>query len=152
MRHSGQVMAVASGGGHWEQLMAIYGAFNHISIVYVSTGETVPPPNIARRQFARVTDASLWTKSRLVRCAVEVAILVLRVRPAAVVTTGAAPGLFAIAAGRVLGARTLWIDSIANAETLSLSGRIAKIVAHKVVSQWEHVATENRVGYQGAVL
>jgi len=36
-----------------------------------------------------------------------------------IVSTGAAPGYFAIVLGRLFGARTIWIDSMANIENLS---------------------------------
>ena len=42
--------------------------------------------------------------------------LLLRHRPDVIVTTGAAPGYFALRFGKLLGARTIWIDSMANAE------------------------------------
>ena len=50
--------------------------------------------------------------------------ILIRERPDVVVTTGAAPGFVALAAAKLLlGCRTIWIDSIANAERLSSSAR-----------------------------
>jgi hypothetical protein len=46
-------------------------------------------------------------------------------RPDVVITTGAASGYFAVRIGKFFGARTLFLDSIANAERLSLSARMA---------------------------
>ena len=46
-------------------------------------------------------------------------LVVLRERPDVVVSTGAAPGYFALRFGRLFGARTLWLESIANVEELS---------------------------------
>jgi hypothetical protein len=53
---------------------------------------------------------------------------------------------------RLIGARTLWIDSIANSERLSSSGRLAKKIAHRVVSQWPEVAEHEGVAFWGAVI
>ena len=69
-----------------------------------------------------------------------------------VISTGAAPGLLCLPAARLIGARTLWIDSIANGERLSLSGRIARRLAHECLTQWEHLACEPKPKYRGAVL
>jgi hypothetical protein len=60
--------------------------------------------------------------------------------------------LFLVLFGRLYGARTLWIDSVANCERLSTSGRIARLIAHRVVSQWEDVAEREGVGHWGSVL
>lgn len=54
--------------------------------------------------------------------------------------------------GRLSGRRTLWVDSIANSERLSSSGRLAKKLAHKVVSQWPDVAEREGVECWGRVL
>jgi hypothetical protein len=51
-----------------------------------------------------------------------------------------------------MGCRTLWIDSIANSERMSSSGRLAKRIAHRCVSQWPTVAEGERVECWGSVL
>jgi hypothetical protein len=99
-----------------------------------------------------VRDANLWDKPGLVLLFLQVAWLVLRLRPKVVVTTGAAPGFAAVMFGRLLGARTIWIDSIANAETLSGSGARAGRWAHVWLTQWEHLARPEGPEYWGAVL
>ncbi len=65
--------------------------------------------------------------------------LVVRVRPRVIVSTGAAPGFFALRIGSLIGAKTLWVDSFANAEELSLSGRKASKFADLALTQWKHL-------------
>ena len=70
-----------------------------------------------------------------------------------VVTTGAAPGLVALVAAKLLlRSRTIWIDSIASVETLSLSARLARPVADAWLVQWAHLARPEGPEYWGAVL
>ena len=71
--------------------------------------------------------------------------------PGVVVSTGAAPGYLAIRFARMLGARTVWIDSIANVEELSMSGRDGQRDADLCLTQWPHLAG-GPVRYLGAVL
>ena len=52
---------------------------------------------------------------------------------------------------RAIGARTLWIDSIANGEVLSSSARLARRVATTRVTQWPDLAAAG-VAYWGSVL
>ena len=69
------------------------------------------------------------------------------------VSTGAAPGLMALAVAKlVAGSRTVWIDSIANSERLSLSGRLARPVADAWLVQWPHLARPGGPEHWGAVL
>lgn len=78
--------------------------------------------------------------------------IVLRHRPHVMVSTGALPGVIALTLGRLVGARTIWVDSIANAENMSVSGRLALRVAHVCLSQWENVAEAEGADYAGALL
>lgn len=153
-------MAVASGGGHWAQLWRIRPAWDGCTVTYVTTTDgfraEVEADAKARGQstpgYLVVADANRWQKLRLARSLVMVALALLRVRPEVVVTTGAAPGLFALALGRRLGARTAWIDSIANADELSLSGRRARRHADLWLTQWPHLDRPQGPHYRGAVL
>jgi UDP-N-acetylglucosamine:LPS N-acetylglucosamine transferase len=137
------VVAIASQGGHWVQLRRMRAAWADCRVIYVTTHAGYRS-EVARSEpdagFLTVPDASLWQKFRLLWQAVTVAWILLRYRPDAVVTTGAAPGYFAIRIGRLLGARTVWVDSIANGETLSLSGRKAGPHASMWLTQWPHLA------------
>jgi UDP-N-acetylglucosamine:LPS N-acetylglucosamine transferase len=99
-----------------------------------------------------VTDANRDHPLKLIRLAFEVLVRVLRTRPDVVVSTGAAPGLFGVIFGRLVGARTIWVDSIANAEALSLSGRIASKAAHVALTQWPHLAEVRGPQYHGSIL
>ena len=81
----------------------------------------------------------------------ELLVVLLRERPDVVVSTGAAPGYLAIRWAGLLGARTIWIDSVANVEELSLSGRLASTRTDLCLTQWPHLAGGS-VRYLGAVL
>ena len=70
----------------------------------------------------------------------------------AVISTGAAPGYFAIRIGRLLGAKTIWVDSIANAEELSMTGKLVQRHADVWLTQWEHLSRPEGPGFAGAVL
>ncbi len=97
-------------------------------------------------------DCNQNTPLRAALCAFVALWIVLKHRPQVVISTGAAPGFFCILAGRLIGARTLWIDSVANSEQVSLSGRLSQTFAHECWTQWEHLASGDRPRYFGAVL
>ena len=70
----------------------------------------------------------------------KIAWIIGRVRPDVILTTGAAPGYFAIRIGKLIGARTMWLDSVANVEQLSLSGERVGKHADLWLTQWPHLA------------
>ncbi|KUO56325.1 MAG: hypothetical protein APF82_08850 [Sphingomonadales bacterium BRH_c42] len=146
-----RVLAVASGGGHWEQLLLLRDAFSRHEIHFATTSK-VSKHEIGAISVQILPDCNLRQPLRTLECAVRSAFLIARLRPQIVISTGAAPGLLCIFWGRVMGARTLWIDSIANADRLSLSGRLAMRIAHRCLTQWEHLARERTVHYAGALL
>lgn len=147
---SKRVLAVASGGGHWKQLMLIRNAFSESTVKYVTT-----IPGLAEQEgikdFELVKDSNQNEKIALLITLCQVFWVTLKYRPHVVISTGAAPGIWAILVGRLFGAKTIWLDSIANAEKLSLGGKISKKIASTVLTQWEHLADGKRVIYRGSV-
>jgi len=146
-----KVMAVASGGGHWIQMMRIKPAFDHcdLTLVTVKPGYRV---DAGDARFLLIPDANRWKKWALVRCACSVLLLLIRERPDYVVTTGAAPGYFAVRFGKWVGAKTVWIDSVANVDQLSLSGQKAGNHVDLWLTQWPHLARPGGPAYWGQVL
>ncbi|MEY4695710.1 MAG: hypothetical protein RIT14_138 [Pseudomonadota bacterium] len=146
-----RVLAVASGGGHWVQMLRLIPAFDGAKVHFATTDSTAAVI-ISPAPLHVFPDANKDRPLRLAGLALRMAAIFLRVRPDVVISTGAAGGLVAIAMGRLCGARCLFIDSIANAETLSLSARLARHIAHRTFSQWPGVARHHGAEYHGAVI
>ena len=154
------VLAVSSGGGHWAELLRLQPAWAGAVVTYVVTdsryhaelAEASRGPGNRPVRLRCVPDANKRQKLRLVWLALCVFWIVLRHRPDVVISTGAAPGFFAIRFGKMLGARTIWVDSIANAETLSISGALARPHADLWLTQWPHLAVEHGARHVGAVM
>lgn len=146
-----RVLAVASAGGHWVQLLRLRDAYAHHEVSYISTNPLLAP-NVEGSRFICVRDASMWDKFGLLVLSAQIFWAVLSFRPDVVISTGAAPGFFAILFGRMVGARTIWIDSIANSEEPSKAGKLAMRVAHVWLTQWPHLAASGAGRCLGAVI
>lgn len=145
-----KVLAIASGGGHFVQLLRLRPAWQDADVSYATVQASAeklvkPAPCYL---FCDVSRADLW---RLPRTVLDIARILAKVRPDVIVTTGALPGLVAIVLAQPLRIKTLWVDSIANAEVLSGSGRQAMRFADQVVTQWPHLV-EPGVDYWGSVI
>ncbi|MEQ9259277.1 MAG: UDP-N-acetylglucosamine--LPS N-acetylglucosamine transferase [Roseovarius sp.] len=145
------VLAVSSGGGHWVQMRRLAPAFFGVELHYATTD----PSAVSQVPEGRVhvyPDANKDTPLRLIACSLRLAWIVFRLRPQVVISTGAAGGFLAIRLARLTGARTMFIDSIANARELSISARLSLGVADRVLSQWPRVAEQTGAEYRGAVI
>lgn len=149
--HRPKLLAVASGGGHWIQLMRIKHAFEDCAVTFVTVHETYRN-QVADYSFYVVNDANRWDKIGLLKAARRIAWIVWTESPDIVISTGAAPGYFALLLGRIMGARTIWIDSIANVEELSMSGSRIGRFADLWLTQWPHLARPDGPYYAGSVL
>jgi len=67
-------------------------------------------------------------------------VLISKERPDVVVTTGSLPLALVCLWGKVFGARIVWIDSVANVECLSVSGRMTRYFADLFLTQWPDIA------------
>lgn len=150
MKEKKKILAVASGGGHWVQLLRLSPAFGGHEVRYVSTHEGFKK-DVSER-FHTVVDANMWQKARLLVMFIQVLAVLIRYRPDVVISTGAAPGFAAVFFGRLFGARTVWVDSIANSEELSGSGKQVGRFAHVWLTQWPHLAKPDGPSFWGSVL
>jgi UDP-N-acetylglucosamine:LPS N-acetylglucosamine transferase len=158
-----RILAIASGGGHWTQLLRMRPAWEGCDIVYATTHADYEKgvhqdsaAGAGRHRFYTFPDANMREKLRLAWQFVVVVCIVLYERPDVVISTGASAGYFALRLAKYLGKRTIWVDSIANAEELSLAGQRVRPFADLWLTQWPHLATSTGNApapqYLGAVL
>lgn len=145
-----KVLAVASGGGHWVQLRRVIPALDGHSVTYLTINPTYRT-DVPDAKVYIVNDATRWDRIGSLRMALRILWVVVCERPDVVLTTGAAPGYFAILFGRLVGARTIWLDSIANVEHVSMSGQMVRRHANLWLTQWPHLARPGGPEFAGRV-
>jgi UDP-N-acetylglucosamine:LPS N-acetylglucosamine transferase len=145
-----KVLALSSGGGHWVQLLRLRPAFEDQRVTYASTLSS-DRHDVEGCRFRTIPDANRENKPRAVLSLLGVTWLVLTERPNVIISTGALPGYLAIRVGKLIGARSIWVDSIANADQLSMSGRRVGKHVDLWLTQWEHLAEPAGAQYSGSV-
>lgn len=145
------MLAVSSGGGHWEELVLLRDALDGFDVTYATTD-----PQLLQRagveQGHILPDCNRDSPLRALHGVIEAFRLIRRLRPDWVLSTGAAPGFFCIVAGRLFGARTIWLDSVANAERMSMCGSLSRWCADLCLVQWRHLASGRRPSFFGSLL
>jgi len=145
-----KVLAVASIGGHWIQLLRIARPMEErYEMVYVSTHPKCATM-VDGQKFCVTTDFSRSDAWKLIPSFFKALKTIRQEKPDAILSTGAAPGVVFLLAGKLLGRKTIWVDSIANVEHISASGRIASKFASRTYTQWKHLAV-GKLQYAGDV-
>lgn len=150
MKKQKKILAISSIGGHWIQLLRIVRPLEKDFTVEYMCTHIKCATMVEGKQFYKIEDFSRWDAYKILPALLKAIRLLKKSKPSVVITTGAAPGLVCLLAAKLCGIKTIWIDSIANVEHLSASGRIAKKIADKVYTQWPDLA-ERGVVYKGNI-
>ena len=79
--------------------------------------------------------------------------IILRERPDVLITTGSFPIALACLWVKVFGGKIVWIESIANVDQFSMSGRMMRPFADLFITQWPELAEKyESVEYVGALV
>lgn len=146
-----KILAISSGGGHWVELLRLRRAFRGHFVVYVTVSETYRD-QVPDAPLWVVDDATRWDRLRLLKTSLQMLRILLKERPDVVVSTGALPGFFGVVLGKRLGAKTIWLDSLANVEELSMSGQKIGGHADLWLTQSPELARPGGPRYVGTVL
>ena len=146
-----KILAVASSGGHWIQLLRLQTAFKGYDVVYVTVTKDYRTALPDAKKFYTVPDATIWNKIALFLLCIKMFCILFWERPKVVISTGAAPGYFALRFGKLFGAKTIWLDSIANIDVMSHTGILVRKYSDLWLTQWEHLASSSGPVFKGKV-
>jgi UDP-N-acetylglucosamine:LPS N-acetylglucosamine transferase len=145
-----RILAVASIGGHWIQLLRITESLKiEFEFSFLSTHEKCAIM-VKEHQFYKLNDFNRWDFYKLFLSFYKAIKIIIRNKPDVVISTGAAPGLITLFAAKILCKKTIWIDSIANIQRLSFSGKIASLFVSQTYTQWESLSA-HRILFAGSV-
>lgn len=150
-RRKTRVLGISSGGGHWLELTRLVPAFEGYDVALATVDEAYRS-EAGEARFYTIRDVTRWDRWRWIQTLAKLAWILAREKPDVVISTGALPGYFCLRIAKWFGARTIWVDSIANAEELSLSGKVIGKYADLWLTQWPHLARSDGPFYRGAVL
>lgn len=155
-----KVLAISSGGGHWVELRRLSRAFEGCVVTWCTTHpdyrhELISDlaENDSKPRYFSVMEANRWQRLRMIGQFFGVIWVLIRVRPDTIVSTGSSPGFFAVCLGKIfLRCKTVWVQSIADTEGMSMSGKLAGRYADLWLTQWEHLAKPDGPHFHGSVI
>ena len=144
---------VCSSGGHLFQLNSLqpfWGNKNRVWISFTTQDATAILRNERVHWAHYPTNRNIGNLARNLWLAFKI----LRAeRPTVVVSTGAGVGVPFLVLGRLMGIRTVYIESITRSEELSLTGRLVYRFVDRFLVQWPDLADRYaRAEFRGQVL
>ena len=147
------VLLVCSPGGHLQQMLALEPAWSGAERFWV----TLPGADVGYLLAdEEVTLGHGPTNRSVVNLIRNVGLawrLLRRVRPDAILSTGAGLAVPFFLVGKLLRIRLVYVESVTRTESISLSGRLLYPLADRFFVQWPEVAKRlRRAEYAGSVL
>lgn len=148
-----KICLAASAGGHLSQLLKLSESWERHEAVYISTTEVVQKELSKRSKVYIVGECNHRQPRKVFQVWMRCFRIISLEKPDIVISTGAAVGCMMCFLGKVKGAKVVWIDSVANVERISLSGRMVRFIADLFLVQWPQLADKyKKVEYVGAVI
>jgi beta-1,4-N-acetylglucosaminyltransferase len=147
-----RVLLVCSPGGHLLQMFRLQPAWQEAERSWVTLDSTDARYLLEdeRVRFAHgPTNRSIKALLANLRLAWS---LVRRERPEAIISTGAALAVPFFLAGKLFGARLIYVESLTRIEGLSLAGRIVYPLADAFFVQWPTTTRRRRARFKGNLL
>jgi UDP-N-acetylglucosamine:LPS N-acetylglucosamine transferase len=145
-----KICLAVSAGGHATQLLKLKSAWEGADCFSITTSNAVEKQLRRFGDVYVVAEANRRRPLKAISALVNCTRIILRERPDVLISTGAAVGCITGVMARLIGARIIWVDSIANVNGLSLSARLVRPFADVILTQWPDVALRYRsVEYLG---
>jgi beta-1,4-N-acetylglucosaminyltransferase len=149
----GPVLLVASSGGHLLELLELADRYEPGARHWVTFDKPDARTLLAGERVTYAYGPTNRHVGNLIRNAFLAARVMRRIRPRAVITTGAGVCVPFLYAARALGRRAIYVESLARIDQLSLTGRLVYPVVTHLFVQWPELARRYRRGrYVGAIL
>jgi UDP-N-acetylglucosamine:LPS N-acetylglucosamine transferase len=138
MKQEKKICLACSAGGHLSELMGLkdfYSKKNHFFITF----EREDTKSLAKSEkvfFAQYPDRNplLYLK-----CFFDCWRTIQKEKPSAIISTGSHIGVIACLAGKLLGKKTIFIESFCRIKEPSLSGKVAYLFCDMFVYQWKEL-------------
>lgn len=148
-----KVLLVCSSGGHLFEMLALRSFWSRCDATWVTFDTPDARSLLAGARVLHAAHPTNRNLPNLLRNVVRAWRTLRSERFDAIVSTGAGVAVPFLVLGRLLGVRTLYVESITRIGELSLSGRLVRPFVDEFLVQWPELARGRRgLAYRGQVL
>lgn len=138
-----KVLFISSTGGHLSELMQLKSLFNKYDF-HIITEKTKSNMYLSDKYPKRVNYLVYGSRSNLLAYPFKLLyncfkslFLYFKIRPKVIITTGAHSAGPMCCIGKIFGSKIVYIETFANSETKSVTGRLVYLFADLFIVQWK---------------
>ena len=135
-----KICLVCSSGGHFFELFSLNSLWERYDHFWVTFPRQDTKSLLQGEKVHWAYSPTNRSLKNLLRNSYLAARVIAREKPTAVISTGAGVAVPFLYLGRILGLRTVYIESLARVTNLSLTGRLVYPVVHEFIVQWPDLA------------
>jgi UDP-N-acetylglucosamine:LPS N-acetylglucosamine transferase len=142
---------ICSDGGHMTSMLQLSDAYEGKDVFMITYRSRRKPTRIQRVYYLRTIGVN---PIYLIFGGLRTLSILIKERPSILLSTGAEIALPAMVIGRILGCKTVFLESISRSQDLSGTGRILMGMVDKFLIQWPELAQKytSRAEYRGRLL
>lgn len=153
MSKNKKICLAASAGGHLTQLLRLVKCCREYDTVFVSTSSVVASVLSELGKTYIIGECNRIRPFKSIKVLIRSIAIIKNEKPDYILSTGSGPCCILCLTAKIFGARVIWVDSIANIERLSLSGKIIRPFADLFLTQWPELAdVKTKIEFQGTVI
>jgi beta-1,4-N-acetylglucosaminyltransferase len=143
------LLLVCSSGGHLLQMLELREGWDGFSRVWVTFDKADARSLLHGERVIHAFSPTNRNIPNLLRNVLLAIRVIVRERPAAILTTGAGVAVPFAWIGRALGVSTIYVESVTRMEELSLSARLIRPVARSMYVQWPELSQQTGIRFAG---
>jgi UDP-N-acetylglucosamine:LPS N-acetylglucosamine transferase len=147
-----KALLVCSPGGHLLQMLCLQPAWGDLRRIWITLEAPDSDHLLSEEQVVLAHGPTNRSVRALLANSKLAWSVVRRERPDVILSTGAALALPFFLAGKLLGARLVYVESMTRTEGLSLTGRLVYPLANAFFVQWPETTRRRRARFAGNLL
>ncbi len=148
-----RILLVCSPGGHLQQMLALEPAWRGTERTWATLPGTDADSLLVDEEVVVGHSPTNRSLKNLARNTLLAWRTLRRLRPDAILSTGAGLAVPFFVVGKLLRVHLVYVESVTRTESLSLSGRLVYPLADRFFVQWPAVAARfRRAEYEGGIL
>lgn len=140
-----KVLFISSTGGHFDELMQLEPIFKNYDY-YIATEKDKSTEELKKKYINRISYMVYGTRQKMLTYPFiflinifKSLILYIKIKPKYIVSTGAHTAVPICYIGKLLGSRIIFIETFANQNTRTLSGKMIYPISDLFIVQWEEM-------------
>jgi UDP-N-acetylglucosamine:LPS N-acetylglucosamine transferase len=151
-----KICAGASAGGHMNQLLLLLEQSHQWPVRPTFYVTTMPELSKMLEKYGRTYVIGECNRHRpldTLKVIKHAFRIIMKEKPNLIITTGSMPIAMLCLVGKLFGAKVIWIDSVANSERFSLSGRLMIYFSDLFLTQWPMLSEKSsKAEYAGEII